>query len=54
MTDPKYRTWVYRIAAPAAFFLAATILVILIERGLDGSSSPTLTTGLPTQTSEYA
>ena len=48
VTDPKYRTWVYRIAAPAAFFLAATILVILIERGLDGSSSPTPTTGLPT------
>jgi LysM repeat protein len=36
VTDPKYRTWVYRIAAPAAFFLAATILVILIERGLNG------------------
>ena len=48
VTDPKYRTWVYRIAAPAAFFLAATILVILIERGLNGSSSPTPTTGLPT------
>ena len=48
VTDPKYRTWVYRIAAPAAFFLAATILVILIERGLDGSPSPTPTTGLPT------
>ena len=47
MTDPKYRTWVYRIAAPAAFFLAATILVILIERGLN-SPSPTPTTGLPT------
>jgi LysM repeat protein len=45
VTDPKYRTWVYRIAAPAAFFLAATILVILIERGLNG---PTPTTGLPT------
>lgn len=41
MTDPKYRMWVYRIAAPAAFFLAATILVILIERGLDSSSTTT-------------
>ena len=47
VTDPKYRTWVYRIAAPAAFFLAATILVILIERGLNGDSQ-TPTTGLPT------
>ena len=49
MTDPKYRMWVYRIAAPAAFFLAATILVILIERGLDsGSTTTTPTTALPT------
>lgn len=49
MTDPKYRMWVYRIAAPAAFFLAATILVILIERGLNGSSGETTpTTVAPT------
>jgi LysM repeat protein len=46
VTDPKYRTWVYRIAAPAAFFLAATILVVLIERGLNDSQTPT--TVLPT------
>jgi len=38
---------VYRIAAPAAFFLAATILVVLIERGLNGDSQ-TPTTMLPT------
>jgi len=50
VTDPKYRTWVYRIAAPAAFFLAATILVILIERGLNGDAQ-TPTTVLPTTTS---
>ena len=37
----------YRIAAPAAFFLAATILVVLIERGLNGDSQ-TPTTMLPT------
>ena len=48
MTDPKYRMWIYRIAAPAAFFLAATILVILIERGLNDSSGSTSTTALPT------
>jgi len=47
VTDPKYRMWVYRIAAPAAFFLAATILVILIERGLNGDAQ-TPTTVLPT------
>ena len=62
VTDPKYRTWVYRIAAPAAFFLAATILVILIERGLNGdaqtpttvlhtTSAPDTTTAAGTTTS---
>ena len=50
VTDPKYRMWVYRIAAPAAFFLAATILVILIERGLNGDAQ-TPTTVLPATTS---
>ncbi len=49
VTDPKYRMWVYRIAAPAAFFLAATILVILIERGLNGDAQ-TSTTDLPATT----
>jgi LysM repeat protein len=49
VTDPKYRMWVYRIAAPAAFFLAATILVIVIERGLNGDAQ-TPTTVLPTTT----
>jgi LysM repeat protein len=48
VTDPKYRMWVYRIAAPAAFFLAATILVVLIERGLSDGSSSTSATSLPT------
>jgi LysM repeat protein len=48
VTDPKYRIWVYRIAAPAAFFLAATILVILIEHGLNPSSSTTPTVASPT------
>jgi LysM repeat protein len=48
VTDPKYRMWIYRIAAPAAFFLAATILVILIERGLNGSPSESTPTTVPT------
>lgn len=50
VSDPKYRTWIYRIAAPAAFFLAATILVVLVERGLDGNSTQTSTTAAPTIT----
>jgi LysM repeat protein len=48
VSDPKYRMWIYRIAAPAAFFLAATILVVLIERGFNGSSTDTGPTVLPT------
>jgi LysM repeat protein len=41
--------WIYRIAAPVAFFLAATILVVLIQKGLDdGSTTTSPTTGLPT------
>jgi LysM repeat protein len=48
VTDPKYRTWLYRITAPVAFFLAATILVILVERGLSDSSGSTTTGGGPT------
>jgi LysM repeat protein len=49
VSDPKYRMWIYRIAAPAAFFLAATILVLLIQKGLDsGSSAATTTAGTPT------
>ena len=48
VSDPKYRMWIYRIAAPAAFFLAATILVVLIDRGLNGSSTDSAPTVLPT------
>ena len=50
VSDPQYRTWVYRIAAPAAFFLAASILVILIERGLDSGATETSTSAAPTIT----
>ena len=51
MSEPRYRLWIYRLAAPAAFFLAAIILVVLIQRGLNndspsatGSTTPTVTT----------
>jgi LysM repeat protein len=53
VTDPKYRMWAYRLAAPVAFFLAATVLVILIENGLSGGSATT-TTGLPTTSTPAA
>lgn len=50
VTDPKYRLWIYRIAAPLAFFLAATILVVLVERGLSGGSSEASSTIVQTPT----
>jgi LysM repeat protein len=48
VSDPKYRLWIYRLAAPIAFFLAATILIVLIEKGLDNDSATTSTNVLPT------
>ena len=50
MVDPdRFRVWVARLAAPLAFFFAATVLVILVQRGLEsdegeaGSGSGTTT-----------
>jgi LysM repeat protein len=31
----RVRVWVARLAAPLAFFFAATVLVILVQRGLE-------------------
>jgi LysM repeat protein len=53
VSDPKYRTWIYRLAAPVAFFLAATILVILVEKGLNNDST-TGTNVLPTTSTPAA
>jgi LysM repeat protein len=36
VVDPdRVRVWVARLAAPLAFFFAATVLVILVQRGLE-------------------
>jgi hypothetical protein len=40
----RLRTWGARVAAPLAFFVAAVILITLIQQGLDameGESAPT-------------
>jgi LysM repeat protein len=43
VVDPdSRRTWAARLVAPAAFFAAATVLVILIESGLHGGESATI------------
>jgi LysM repeat protein len=44
--------WAARLAAPAAFFVAAIALVVLVQRGLDGgaAATPGTTSGLTTPT----
>jgi LysM repeat protein len=44
------RVWAARLAAPVAFFLAATVLILLVESGLSGESSNTT----PTETTATA
>ena len=59
MVDPdRLRVWFARLAAPLAFFFAATVLVVLVQRGLEsgegeagsGTASGDTTTA-PTTTS---
>ena len=49
--EPPRRLWAARFVAPLAFFAAATILIILIQRGLDGGSTDTATPATPPVTS---
>jgi LysM repeat protein len=38
VVDPdRLRVWVARLAAPLAFFFAATVLVVLVQRGLESN-----------------
>ena len=65
MNPERVRVWAARLAAPVAFFVAATVLVVLVQRGLedvDGASgtetgavnpAPTDTEG-PAATTERA
>jgi LysM repeat protein len=56
--NEKARVWAVRLAAPVAFFAAATVLIVLIQRGLssgESENSPAttvpITTQAPTETS---
>lgn len=42
------RTWAARLAAPLAFFAAATVLILLVQSGLSADGSETATLGTPT------
>jgi LysM repeat protein len=48
--DPPRRLWAARFVAPLAFFAAATILIVLIQSGLNGGSADAPTTATPTST----
>jgi LysM repeat protein len=40
---PRHRDWFWRLLAPLAFFVAATVLVLLVQNALssdDGTSAP--------------
>jgi LysM repeat protein len=45
----RLRVWIARFAAPLAFFAAATVLVILVQRALDSDSGEALSDGNTTQ-----
>jgi len=44
------RTWAARLAAPLAFFAAATVLILLVQSGLSSDSDPATTLATPTTT----
>jgi LysM repeat protein len=44
------RVWAARLAAPAAFFGAAIVLVFLVQRGLDGATTETVANPRPALT----
>lgn len=39
VADGRARTWGARLVAPVAFFVAATVLVLLVQSGLDGTQA---------------
>jgi LysM repeat protein len=50
MVDPdRFRVWVARLAAPLAFFFAATVLVILVQRGLESDEGEAGSGTAPTE-----
>jgi LysM repeat protein len=45
----RLRVWIARFAAPLAFFFAATVLVILVQRALESGPGEAGTNATPTQ-----
>jgi LysM repeat protein len=50
VVDPdRLRVWIARLAAPLAFFFAATVLVILVQRALESDAGEAGTTAKTTE-----
>jgi LysM repeat protein len=45
----RIRVWIARLAAPLAFFFAATVLVILVQRALESDAGEAGTTATTTE-----
>lgn len=52
MNADQIRVWIARLAAPLAFFFAATVLVILVQRALESDPSTAGTGGISTEAVE--
>jgi LysM repeat protein len=50
--EPPLRVWAARFVAPLAFFAAATVLVVLVQNGLNDGSAGTGTGTVATTTNE--
>jgi LysM repeat protein len=46
--NEQTRTWAARLAAPLAFFAAATVLILLVQSGLSAESETATTPTTPT------
>ncbi len=49
MNADQIRVWVARLAAPLAFFFAATVLIILVQRALESDAGEAGTSGTFTE-----
>ena len=49
MNADQIRVWIARLAAPLAFFFAATVLIILVQRALESDAGEAGTNGTVTE-----
>ena len=49
MNADQLRVWIARFAAPLAFFFAATVLIVLVQRALESDSGEAGTDGATTR-----